>query len=366
MRESFTITVSDFRGTRQFALHRLVKRLAIAVVIVVATALLGTGIAISALQAQIANLDAQRAAKTEIAQELEQRNAELRHRISEREQEIRRIDYELGHIESLVGFGAGTRGLNSEQRASATPPETTAAAAPASGARAQIDPASLSELERELMLRSLPDGWPLQERSRITSGYGWREHPITGQRLFHAAVDLRAPHGEEIIAPADGVVHFARNHGSGLGKLIILDHDYGFQTHYAHLSRFNVSEGEFVRAGDVIGYSGTTGNVTGAHLHYEIWHLQRRLNPEPFLEWSAENYTALFEEEQRVNWSALAEGVSQRAYFIEQQEALLSQQQELQRVTAPFPLPLALHGEAPSVAAPVPEQSAAAHLEAIP
>lgn len=304
MKNRFTVTISDFRGARHYTLHQIVKRFALVLTITLLTVMLGGIGAIYGLNMQIEEISKIRNEKARLAQQIEQRNAELRELLKQRDQEINRMDMELSNIESLVGLEPS----------------------PATDRYERLDTASQTALEKTLMLRSIPNGWPLKEQSRITSGYGWRKHPVSGERSFHAAVDLRAPIGQEIIATADGVVNYAALHrDSGLGNLVILDHGLGFRTHYAHLSEFKVEQGEFVEEGAVIALGGATGTVNGPHLHYEVWHLQRKLNPEPFLDWSLNNYDELFEKEGRVKWESLAEGIRRRAQLLEQQLSVMEQ-----------------------------------------
>ncbi len=105
----------------------------------------------------------------------------------------------------------------------------------------------------------------------VTSYYGWRT--LNGQSDFHYGIDLRAAVGTKIAASDGGKVAFAGTLGgmnASYGKLIIIDHENGFRTYYAHLSSFSVKTGDRVYQGQIIGKSGVTGNVTGPHLHFEI------------------------------------------------------------------------------------------------
>lgn len=106
--------------------------------------------------------------------------------------------------------------------------------------------------------------------ARISSGFGLRLHPILGFARMHAGTDLAAPWGAPVYAVADAVVNFVGPHG-GHGNYIRLDHGGAVSTGYGHLSRFAVSPGMRVRAGQVIGYVGSTGLSTGPHLHYEVF-----------------------------------------------------------------------------------------------
>ena len=124
---------------------------------------------------------------------------------------------------------------------------------------------------------SMPAGMPLSS-ARLTSSFGYRTHPLHGGSRMHAGVDLAAPTGTPVQATADGVVTSAGWRG-GYGILVSLGHGGGVQTRYAHLSAIAVRPGTSVRAGDVIGYVGSTGNSTGPHLHYELRVNGQAVNP---------------------------------------------------------------------------------------
>ena len=103
----------------------------------------------------------------------------------------------------------------------------------------------------------------------ITSGFGYRRHPILGHRRFHRGVDIRASLGTPIKAAADGHVTFAGWRG-GYGKQVRIRHGRGLASSYSHMSGIAAAVGAFVRKGDIIGRVGWTGMTTGPHLHYEV------------------------------------------------------------------------------------------------
>lgn len=115
--------------------------------------------------------------------------------------------------------------------------------------------------------------WPLPEAFTITSGFGERVDPFTGESDFHTGTDIAAPAGTPILAAADGTVTIANATdpwGGSYGYYIKLDHGNGLETLYAHCSAICVTPGQTVRQGEVIGYVGSTGNSTGNHLHFEV------------------------------------------------------------------------------------------------
>lgn len=117
----------------------------------------------------------------------------------------------------------------------------------------------------------------------ITSGYGHRENPFTGENVeSHKGLDIRGRYGEIVKSTASGRVIFAGRRG-GYGNCIVIDHGNGFETYYGHLSRILVKEDQKINAGDKIGKIGSTGRSTGPHLHYEIHKNGKIINPRSFL-----------------------------------------------------------------------------------
>ncbi|MDZ8242199.1 MAG: peptidoglycan DD-metalloendopeptidase family protein [Nostoc sp. ChiQUE01a] len=114
--------------------------------------------------------------------------------------------------------------------------------------------------------------YPLSIPASITSMFGWRIHPITGNQRFHAGTDLGAPMGTPVLAAAGGSVETA-NWLGGYGLTVILNHKSAEQTLYGHMSEIFVQPGQWVEPGTVIGRVGSTGNSTGPHLHFEVRHL---------------------------------------------------------------------------------------------
>ena len=133
---------------------------------------------------------------------------------------------------------------------------------------------------REALLVHTPLGYPV--RGWITSPYGYRRDPFTGRREFHEGVDIAAPIGAPIRAPADGVVVFA-GRKPGYGKMVILDHGYGYSTAYGHCSKILVRIGQKVKRGQIIAKVGNTGRSTAPHLHYEVRVGKVAVNPYYYL-----------------------------------------------------------------------------------
>ncbi len=121
--------------------------------------------------------------------------------------------------------------------------------------------------DQRSLLASKPKGWPT--KGWVTSGFGLRKSPFSGKRKMHHGIDIAARTGTPVTAAANGIVSKVATL-SGYGKVVVLDHGYGFQTYYAHNSKVEVKMGQRVKRGDKIAAVGNTGRSTGSHLHYEV------------------------------------------------------------------------------------------------
>jgi len=135
--------------------------------------------------------------------------------------------------------------------------------------------------KKEEMLAHIPAIQPISNKdlTRTASGWGFRIHPVYKTRKFHKGIDFTAPIGTEIYSTGDGVVLRVERSRYGFGNLVTIDHGYGYQTLYAHLSGFNVHKGQKIKRGDIIAYVGNTGTSTGPHLHYEVHYKKKAINP---------------------------------------------------------------------------------------
>jgi murein DD-endopeptidase MepM/ murein hydrolase activator NlpD len=168
--------------------------------------------------------------------------------------------------------------------------------------RLAIQSKSLDEIlklskAKEKFLSSLPAIQPVKNEQlrRMASGFGYRSDPFTKTRKMHNGMDFTAPTGTPVFATGDGVIARADNTASGFGNHIVIRHGYGYETLYAHLSRYNKRVGQRVNRGDIIGYVGSTGRSEAPHCHYEVHKNGNAINPINFYygNISAVEYTAI-------------------------------------------------------------------------
>ena len=134
--------------------------------------------------------------------------------------------------------------------------------------------------KRNALAAATPSIWPAA--GWLTSSMGSRGDPFTGAPDFHPGLDISADRGDPVHATADGTVTFSGVSGA-YGNLVTIDHGFGLESRYGHLSRLDVPRGGTVKRGDLIGAVGATGRATGPHLHYEVRVNGRLLNPLQFL-----------------------------------------------------------------------------------
>jgi murein DD-endopeptidase MepM/ murein hydrolase activator NlpD len=156
----------------------------------------------------------------------------------------------------------------------ALPPELQQFSADAKHLESRFQKIDRYFIDKSTQRAHTPSIWPVW--GLLWDRFGWRETiSEVGEAEYHSGIDISTSYGTQVLASADGVVLSAERR-SDYGNLVVLDHGSGLTTRYAHLSSFNVSDGQRVKKGEVIGFVGSTGRSTGPHLHYEV-----RLNDNP-------------------------------------------------------------------------------------
>lgn len=284
MKNKFTVTISDVHGSKHYLLHQLIKKFLLYFSLFVIIVIVLGSISISFLVKEVSSLEEKKEAALIESRTLLVENEELQSKILEKAQEYDTIKDKISSMEELIGLK-----INEEDNIDS-----------------RLDEIDLTIIQQKMFFDNIPSG-DVMAYSEISSKFGWRENPILKRKEFHTGIDLRAPIGTPVLAPADGVVKFiVYNQNAGYGNVISMSHNYGFETNYAHLqNKPIVKEGQFVKKGDLIAYSGSSGMSTGPHLHYEVKFISRTLDPETFLRWRGSNFVEIFKKEKRVTWESL-------------------------------------------------------------
>ena len=258
-------------------------RLVIALGIFAVSLFLAAFAAIYYLQHRLGHITAQRATDQQTIAHLTRQNTQLGAEINRKDTALDR----LHEVERMVGMSK-QEGLSSGEL------------------EERLQDTRNNLVLRNFILSQIPNGMPLHyDGAYISSGFGSRLHPISHQRIQHNGVDIAVPLGTPIYATASGIVSHSRL-STGYGEVVVVTHNYGFKTYYAHLGRRIVKTGEYIQKGQVLGYSGSTGHSTGPHCHYEVRYLSRAIDPTPFLEWNLKNYQVIAEHNQgHIDWTAI-------------------------------------------------------------
>lgn len=238
----------------------------------------------------VAKLESEKNEITALYEEQLDTNHSLSQSLTDRNNQIQLLGKRVFDVESVLGLADEELMLDENNLA----------------LEERIDAAAIDSAVRATMFRLIPNDSPITYQ-RISSSYGTRINPISGKKHVHTGIDLTCKRGEEVLAPADGVVETVRPGNRGYGNYLTLRHSFGFMSSYAHLQKFKVKSGEFISKGDVIAQCGNSGNSTGPHLHYEVRFLGRALNPQYLMDWTPENFNYVFEKENKVKWGPLVQ-----------------------------------------------------------
>jgi murein DD-endopeptidase MepM/ murein hydrolase activator NlpD len=155
------------------------------------------------------------------------------------------------------------------------------------------------------IFNNIPNGSPLKN-IKILGNFGFRVNKTTGNKKYFNALELDAKIGTKIYATADGIVRYARDiDEKSYGKAIIISHNFGFETVYAHMNSINFKLGDIVKKGQIVGEVGSTGDSRVPNLHYGIRYATKVYDPMVFINWNSENYESIFKSNLNINFKEI-------------------------------------------------------------
>ncbi|ELO1773095.1 peptidoglycan DD-metalloendopeptidase family protein [Vibrio fluvialis] len=295
MKENVIVSVSSIHGTRHFHIGKWFRHCLKGFGYVLLAGAVAAGGVIYYLVGEVdfaklkqQELESQSTSLNEEVASLKELKDNLENDLLEREEKMQIVSDRLGDLEKVLGVEDSGAELES-----------------------RLDTAAITSSVRMVMLTQIPSGAPVHN-ARISSGYGKRVHPVTGQVKFHRGQDFAVNTGTPVYAPADGVVEVTRASSKGSGNFLRLQHSYGFTSSYSHLQKFAVKSGDFIQKGDLIGYSGNSGLSSGPHLHYEIRFVGRSLDPRAFVDWGVNDFESIFTKVRGIRWESLVNKVELR------------------------------------------------------
>ncbi len=296
MDKHFTVTINDSHGVKQYNLHHFVKKAILYAVLflsVIGFISIGT---ILYLNNEVDAIKVKRIKEQSDFTKLQEQNNDLLNNIKvtqknlqNKKEALDKISDSLSDIEAMMGISPIEEMPLLER----------------------VDIAKLNSQDMASLLQFIPNGTPIIYKG-ITSKYGYRIHPTLKRKEFHRGADMRAKMKTPVYATADGIVEYSGYHKkSGYGRLVILQHNYGFKTYFGHLNKVVVKSGAFIKKGTLIAYTGNSGMSSGPHLHYEVRFMSRPINPFWFIKWDAQNYNEIFEKEKKIPWQSLITATAQ-------------------------------------------------------
>lgn len=288
-KDRLVITISDVNKTKSYNVNKVIKKILLWILLITIAVVSLSFFTISKLTTSVSKLSNDR-------EKLAIENDRYSVQIEEKVKKIEELGDKLESIEDIIGINADDT-ADLIQRATL---------------------AELTSAQKSYMLQTIPNGCPMK-KCKTTSAFGWRMHPVTGERNYHKGVDLRAARRTPVHSTADGVVRYVQDRNEGnYGRIIIISHNFGFETVYAHLRFVDVKVGDVIKKGQQIGRSGNSGRSSGPHLQYEVRYASKVLNPKDFIKWDMKNYEQIFEKQRRVEWESLVKLISNQNHKLEQ------------------------------------------------
>lgn len=283
MRDRIIITITDLEGSKHFNVHNILKKIILAVIVFVILAFAIGTVFIKVLLHNVENLETKKNTLNETNITYESNIKQLNSQINQKTLELKTFSDSLDDIETLMGLNED-KDLPLQER---------------------VDLAKIDLTQKLYMLNNIPNGNPIGD-ARVTDKFGWRMHPVKKKKVYHKGIDLKAKMNTMVHSAADGVVEFSGfNKRSGFGNLLIIIHNYGFKSYYAHLNKLKVKSGDIVSKGQEIALSGNTGLSSGPHLHYEVRYVGVSIDPINFINWDIQNYDSIFKATRGIKWQSL-------------------------------------------------------------
>jgi len=321
MKNRLIITISDVHGSKQYSVNDMIKKVILFAIPTFILIGVLTFMYIRFLNTQVNTFEKEMLVLKDNATKIKKHNEELSSankklviQMQESKDKLSSINSQLHDVEELIGVGPDINGTFSNLSEQVRTHEENIIKQQNADFNKSIHYVKktlektakrekISAIQKALLLNNIPNGKPLNYR-RISSKFGYRIHPVTKKKDFHAGLDLPANYATPIYAPASGVVVYAKEKGA-YGNFLLITHSYGFQTAYGHLSKYTVKTGDYVVKGQKIAYVGSTGRSTGPHLHYEIRYLTKWVDPKPFMQWDLDNINYIRDKIKTVNWKSI-------------------------------------------------------------
>ncbi|PAF51039.1 M23 family metallopeptidase [Helicobacter sp. 13S00477-4] len=308
MHDKLVITIVDESGSKQFRLPKNIKKVIVFCCTFIMIVILSSFLLMKFLMQKIDQIALNKNIALSEYKFIYQKNNRLKDQIKQKTDELTIVSQKIDDLENIVDLKKNANKQTSNENT--------------------INLQDVSNSQKILILTLIPSGDPITSYTSKTST-SMRPHPTKRVKGIPAGYDFATNEGTPVYATADGVIDIVRNQSnSGYGNLVKITHSFGFSSVYAHLEKSVVKKGNFVQKGQVIGYSGHTGNSNGNTLYYEVRFLGKILNPAIYTAWNSDNFEEVFKNDPSIDWKTLVWAIGDIARL---QNYKLSQASELPR-----------------------------------
>lgn len=284
MKNRIFVSIVDETSSKQYNLHKVTKKLALYCALGLIVLVFGGFFLMNYLMGQVQQIYQVKISLIEKYRSIYLQNQKLKEQINAKSLELIDVSKKVLDLEEILDFSKNRETPTSEEEVTQVP-----------------------NLQDQLfLLQIIPSGSPLKEFKQIVSSKE-RLHPLKNKYGVDSGIDFLVPQGSPVFATADGIVELSRQDRGirGYGKFIKITHSYGFSSMYGHLSNILIKKGEFVKKGQIIGYSGKSGLSAGERLYYEIRFLGSYQDALSFVQWGRDNFESIFQKKSNVRWNQL-------------------------------------------------------------
>lgn len=283
MQNRLVITIADEKGARQFQVHKHIKKIVVWVLILFICFIGGIILLMKFLMHTMDTIALGQNIAISEYRYIYQQNEILKHKIQQKNNELNMIHQKIGDLESIIGTQKNNQKIYDKMK--------------------EIDLEQLAYQHKEMILNLIPSGAPILLQAKRQNA---SPKEYTNRKKEALGVNFDVPRHTPVYATSDGVVDTLRsNYKKGYGNFIKINHSFGFSSLYAHLDEVLLKKGEFVRKGELIGYSGSSGSVKSPVLYYEVLFLNKILNTELYVQWNMENFNSLLLNNNTIDWESL-------------------------------------------------------------
>lgn len=284
MRNKILISIVDEKGSRQFNLHRFAKKVIFYLALLLVVLIVGGFFLMTFLMEQVKEIDAIKEKNIDRYREMFMQNQSLKKQISQKSSELIEVGKRVEDLEEIIDYSKN-KDIPITQ---------------------EINLSEVDAKDQFFLLQIIPNGHPLKNFEKITP-IKERIHPLKKKYGVNSGIDYVVTSGTPVFSTADGIIELAQKATSakGYGRFIKITHAYGFSSLYGHLSEVLVGKGDFVKKGQMIGYSGRSGISQGERLYYEVQFLGRYQDAFAFVQWDSEHFESIFKKEGSIDWKSL-------------------------------------------------------------